>query len=143
VIYGNYAYADTRYTHEWAEYDGQPVLNLVDDMYTDDSLVMAGAPQQTWNLGIDWDLASNVSLNLHYRGRYGVLSVYPDPKWKSFGAEHFFDTNLQWMRPFGKRTELDLYVKNITDNRGPFPAGYGEVETPLGRQIGARLKVGF
>ncbi|NPA30005.1 MAG: TonB-dependent receptor [Epsilonproteobacteria bacterium] len=143
AFYGNYAYADTRYAHEWVEYGGEPVYSLVDDLYTDDSLVMAGAPQQTWNVGVDWDIRENISLNFHYRGRYGVLSIYPNPEWETFGAEHFFDTNLRWLRPFGDRTELDFYVKNIGDNQGLFPMGYGKVESQLGRQIGLKLSIGL
>jgi len=141
TLYGNYAYADTHYVNEWVTYQDEPILSLIADSWTDSSLTMAGAPQQTWNLGIDWDIEPNIQLNLHYHGRYGVLSIYPNPEWETYGSEHFFDTNLRWIEALGENTELDFYMKNIGNNRGYFPTGYGEVETQLGRQIGFKLNI--
>jgi outer membrane receptor for ferrienterochelin and colicin len=140
-FYATYAYANTSYDDQWVEYDGEKVFSLLDDYYTDDSLIMAGAPQQNWNLGVDWDVITKLALNLNYHGRYGVLSIFPNPQWETFGFEHFFDANVRYANPFSKQSEIDFYVKNITDNRGRFPTGYGEVETQLGRQIG--LKINF
>ena len=114
--------------------------NLIDYEYTDSSLQMAGSAQQVWNLGYDLDLSSHIAWNLNYHGRYGVLSIYPDSTWQQFGFEHFFDTNLRYLRVFSNNSELNFYVKNITDNRGRFPTGYGEVQTQLGRQVGVMLK---
>jgi hypothetical protein len=104
---------------------------------------MAGAPQQTWNLGFDWDVTSKLACNLNYHGRYGVLSIYPNPEWENFGFEHFFDTNIRYLRAFSKNSEVDFYVKNIADNRGRFPTGYGEVETQLGRQVGFKVSFSY
>jgi outer membrane receptor protein involved in Fe transport len=138
--YATYSYSDTTYNDEWVKYEGKKVFSLIDDYYTDSSLKMAGAPQQSWNLGYDWDLTSKLAWNLNYHGRYGVLSVFPDPEWETFEFEHFFDTNIRYINPFSTNSEVDFYVKNITDNRGRFPTGYGEIETQLGRQIGFKLK---
>ena len=141
--YATYSYSDTAYDDEWVKYNGQNVFSLIDDYYTDTSLKMAGAPQQSWNLGYDWDLTSKVAWNVNYHGRYGVLSIFPNPNWETFGFEHFFDTNVRYINPFSKNSEIDFYIKNITDNRGRFPTGYGEVKTQLSRQIGIKLKYIF
>ena len=141
-LYATYEYAKATYDNEWIDYEGEPIINVVDTI-TDDSLVMAGAPNQTWNLGYDWDVRSNILWNLNYHGRYGVLSRYPDPNWKVYGFEHFFDTNVRILQPWYENAELDLYVKNITDNRGRFPTGNGEVETQTGREIGLKFKMSF
>jgi len=141
-FYATYSYAQATYDNEWISYNGEPITNIVDSI-TDDSLMMAGAPDQTWNLGIDWDLANNIAWNFNYHGRYGVLSRYPDPNWKVYGVENFFDTNLRIIHPQLKNTEVDIYSKNITDNRGRFPIGDGEVQTQTGREIGIKLKVTY
>jgi outer membrane receptor for ferrienterochelin and colicin len=138
--YATYSYADTTYDDENVYYKNQELFNLIDYKYTDSSLQMAGAAQQVWNLGYDLDLSSHIAWNLNYHGRYGVLSIYPDSTWQQFGFEHFFDTNLRYLRVFSNNSELNFYVKNITDNRGRFPTGYGEVQTQLGRQVGVMLK---
>ncbi len=70
-----------------------------------------------------------------------ILAVRLRPEWENFGFEHFFDTNIRYLQVFSKNSEVDFYVKNITDNRGRFPTGYGEVETQLGRQIGIKIKL--
>jgi hypothetical protein len=141
--YATYSYADTTYNDEWVEYQGEKVFSLIDDYYTNSSLRMAGAAQQNWNLGYDWDLSSHIAWNLNYHGRYGVLSIYPQPNWENFGFEHFFDTNIRYINPFSFKSEIDFYIKNITDNRGRFPTGYGEVQTQLGRQIGFKLNFAY
>jgi iron complex outermembrane receptor protein len=138
--YATYSYSDATYDDKWVEYEGQQVFSLIDEDYTDDSLKMAGAPEQSWNLGFDWDLTSKLAWNLNYHGRYGVLSIFPNPEWETFSFEHFFDTNVRYVNPFSTNSEISFYAKNITDNRGRFPTGYGEVETQLGRQIGFKLK---
>jgi len=104
---------------------------------------MAGAPSQTWNLGSTWNITQNISWFINYHGRYGVLSIYPNTQWEVFGFEHFFDTNFRYTHLFDTNAEMDIYVKNITDNDGRFPTGYGEVQTQLGRQIGLKLKYTF
>jgi len=142
-LYGNYAYANTSYDDALVTYNDQVVMSLVDSLYTDDSLQMAGAPKSTWNLGFDWDLSSYFAWNLNYHGRYGVLSIYPNPEWERFGYEHFFDTNIRYLHFLTQNSELDFYIKNITKNRGKFPTGYGEVETQLGRQIGFKWRLTF
>jgi len=139
--YATYSYADTSYDHEWLKYDERKLFSLIGSEYTDSSLKMAGASEQNWNFGFDWDVTPNLAWNFNYHGRYGVLSIYPNPDWKKFGFEHFFDINIRYINPFSTRTEIDLYVKNITDNRGRFPTGYGEVETQLGRQVGLKIKM--
>jgi iron complex outermembrane receptor protein len=141
-FYSTYAYAKATYDNQWISYEGKPITNI-DGVLTDDSMVMAGAPSQTWNLGVDWDLRTNIAWNINYHGRYGVLSRHPDPNWKLYGFEHFFDTNIRIIHPKLKNSELDIYGKNLTDNRGRFPIGNGEVETQTGREIGLRLKVTF
>jgi len=142
-FYANYSYADTKYDDEWVEYEGKKLFSLVDYLYTDDSKVMAGAPQQVWNVGYDWDVFTHISWNFNYHGRYGVLSIYPNSSWKKFGFEHFFDTNIRCVDLFAKNLEIDLYMKNITNNDGRFPTGYGEVQTQIARQSGLKLKYAF
>ena len=141
-IYATYEYAKVTYDNQWISYEGEPITNIVDTL-TDDSLVMAGAPNQTWNLGMDWDVATNIAWNINYHGRYGVLSRYPDPNWEVYGFENFFDTNIRIIHPTLKNSEVDIYGKNLTNNRGRFPIGDGEIETQTGREIGIKLKVTF
>jgi len=141
-LYATYAYAKATYDNEWIYYDGEAIINMIGSR-TDDSLVMAGAPEQTWNLGVDWDVLTHVSWNVHYHGRYGVLSQYPDPNWKVYGFENFFDTNIRILYPKFYNAELDIYGKNLTDNRGRFPVRDAEVITQTGREIGLKLKMSF
>jgi len=142
-LYATYGYAKTTYDNEDIVYDGQVITTVIEAQYTDDSMVMAGAPSQTWNLGVDIDISSNIAWNFNYHGRYGVLSINPDPDWKVYGAEHFFDTNIRILHPKLKNSEFDIYGKNLTDNRGRFPNGLSELETQIGREVGIRLKVTF
>ncbi|NPA66066.1 MAG: TonB-dependent receptor [Epsilonproteobacteria bacterium] len=145
-FYATYGYAKTEYDQNGIYYAGEKIVDII-GTYSDSSMVMPGAPEQTWNLGFDWDIYSNISWNLNYHGRYGILSVYPVAEYNFYEFEHFFDTNIHMVDLYKDGLVLDLYGKNLTDNRGRFPgrllSGYGEIETQLGRQIGIKLQYRF
>jgi len=145
-FYATYGYAKTKYDQNGIYYGDQKVVDIIGN-YSDSSMVMPGAPEQTWNLGFDWDVYSDISWNLNYHGRYGVLAVYEPQEYGYYKFEHFFDTNIHMVDLFKDGVVVDIYGKNLTDNRGKFPGrfptGYGEIETQLGRQVGLKLKYTF
>lgn len=146
-LYGNIAYAKARFKDvELQLVDGSATFNIVTDMhYANPDRTTTGVPRRLWNLGLDWQLASRVVMNLHYRGwadNYGKISTAP--AFAKFGPEHFLDLALTWRDGGANRMDATLYGKNVANNRVRFPqaphAGYIVEQNPeLGVQFSYRF----
>ena len=143
-LYGNLAWKDSH----WEDTGFLQATNLVDN--GDGTTTV---PEFTWNLGIDYDYKERLTLNVKYRGwdnmafitsssRQSFL-VFNEPKAVEVrGPEHYVDLNILWAGP--GRSEFSFYVKNLFDNDSALAhINSGELDQPLGRQVGVSAKVAF
>lgn len=127
ITYGNYAYTDAEYDSRDILFQGQKLLDLIDDTtFVTNDLTPTGTPAHTWNLGIDWTFTSEIKLNLHYRGWDGIWSKSSTAPatYRRWGPEHFFDANLSWQSISEKQWSISMYAKNIFQNSAPFPDSF-------------------
>jgi outer membrane receptor for ferrienterochelin and colicin len=142
-LYGNYAFAEAEYQERFATFQGQVILDLVNEssVATED-LTVTGTPQHIWNLGLDWDINNNFSLNAHYRGWTDAFAKNSDiPTFKQFGPEHYVDLNLRSKGTLAKDLTISAYIKNLFNNQHSLPGGVneGQVDPQNGRQFGLRF----
>jgi outer membrane receptor for ferrienterochelin and colicin len=142
-VYGNYAFANAKYANRFASFEGQVVLDLVDDTsVATQNLTVTGTPQHIWNLGLDWQIKNNFTLNAHYRAWSNAFSKRSNqPSFKRFGVNQYFDLNLHYQEQPNKGLNAAVYVKNLFDNDDPLPGGVnsGQVVPQNGRQVGLRI----
>lgn len=83
-------------------------------------------PRYLWNLGINYFPSEQASINLHYGGwdkAWGKQLVDPaDPLlFEQYGAEHFLDASLNFHQLFGKDVRMQIYAKNLFNNKAMIP----------------------
>ena len=93
-------------------------------------------PDTMWNMGLDYDLTSQLSLNIHYRGFKGVTlsDGYKE------GSINYLDMNLTYDDVLDMNLDITGYAKNIfnnLDHRGH--VGFAEP----GREVGVTLSLEF
>lgn len=146
-LYGNYALANAEYKDRFVFFQGQQILDLVTgtSVSTEDGTV-TGTPQHIWNLGLDWDINNNFSLNAHYRGWTDAFAKNSDiPTFKQFGPEHYVDLNLRSKGTLAKDLTISAYIKNLFNNQHSLPGGVneGQVDPQNGRQVGLYFSYQF
>jgi outer membrane receptor for ferrienterochelin and colicin len=155
TIYGNCAYNRAQLDSMQFTVKGVPV-DLTGSHLVETGGSFIGAPEQTWNLGVNYNIIDNVDLNVHYRGWSGIWSKETNlPKYKKFGAEDYVDLNLRWRKVFNSPVDLSVYCKNLFDtgtrpdmNSGsPVPVSSGTdisgVPTPTGVVAGYGRIIGL
>lgn len=149
LLYGNYAWAVNKINETSGSVPGLPgaTFDLVAEskgLFTEDGQT-TGVPEHIWNLGFDWSFASRFALNLHYRGWAGNWAkVSTVPEFASYGPEHYLDLNLSCRDFYTEGMELQVYVKNIFDNRSPLAQGaHNGIIEGLGSQVGVSVSCLF
>ncbi len=146
-VYGNYAFANAKYQNRFVEFEGQTALDLVTGTsVATENLTVTGTPQHIWNLGLDWQIKNNLTLNAHYRAWSNAFSKRSnEPSFKRFGVNHYVDLNLHYQEKANNGLSTAVYVKNLFDNDDPLPGGVnsGQVVPQNGRQIGIRIGYQF
>jgi|GEM_PF-3317313 len=146
-LYGNYAYAHAEYQDRQINFQGQVVLDIVTGAnIATDNLTVTGTPRHLWNIGLDWDIRDDLTLNAHYRGWTGAWAKNSNqPSFKKFGPYHYLDINLNHENFLTNGLQASAYVKNLFDNGDPLPGGVnsGQVEPQNGRQLGLKMVYQF
>lgn len=138
ALYGNYAYADSKFK------EGKPWSD-----FTDPDGRVAGVPRHTMNIGADWDFSATSTLNLNLRGWSDAVTRWDwgvSEGFESFDTETYLDASVRTVDVAGiKDMTASLYIKNALDNDSPHPDGVegGYVKNPHGRQIGFKIKYTF
>ncbi len=146
-LYGNYAFADAKYQDRFVSFEGQVILDIVnDDAIATEDLTVTGTPRHIWNLGLDWDINDKLRLNLHYRGWTDAWAKQTTaPSFKRFGPEHYVDFNLCYRNFLTRNLTASAYIKNFFNNQHTLPNGIagGEVVPQNGRQFGLKFSYRF
>jgi outer membrane receptor for ferrienterochelin and colicin len=147
-VYGNFAWALNKIKETRGSVPGLPgaTFDLVKgSTYFKEDGQMTGMPEFLWNMGLDWRLETGLSINLHYRGwsgNWGKTSTQTD--FESYGTQHYFDLNLRCISCTSANGELQLYAKNLFNNKAVLPqsAHGGHIEG-LGREVGIAYSYKF
>ncbi len=127
-VYGNYTFVRSKFDAT----SGISSNNSSYDLLTDSPVVtedkrLTGVPEQIWNFGVNYFPSNNTSVNVHYRGWSGAWgrqiltagSTYP--LFVKFGPEHFVDVAVNLDDFLYKATRVQIYARNIFDNKAVFP----------------------
>lgn len=139
-VYGNATCMRVRRDNDKLNAGSDSILSFADttnQFYDADDKPVA-VPEYMWNLGVDYRVMSNVSLNLHYRGWGGYRERYSSRETRIQHAMHFVDMNLT-VRDVLDGMDVAVYVKNALN------ATYEDVflANNPGREIGVALSVRF
>lgn len=146
-LYGNYAFTNAEYQDRFVIFQGQVILDLLTGatVATEDGTI-TGTPRHIWNLGLDWSIRSDLTLNVHYRGWDDAWAKNSNqPSFKSYGPYHYLDINLRHENFLTKGLIASAYIKNMFDNNDAIPNGVtgGEVVPQNGRQLGLQMSYRF
>jgi outer membrane receptor for ferrienterochelin and colicin len=127
-VYGNYSYVQTKYDKIIGTSSRGGAYNLaLDSAVATQDKRLTGIPEHIWNFGINYSPSDHSSLNLHYRGwskawgRQNTQAGSGYPLFERYGPEHFFDLALNVDDFLNKDTHLQIYARNIFDNKAIYP----------------------
>lgn len=94
-IYGNLTYLNAFRNNDKVNGDQDASDDVRDTKYRyyDDENGATAVPGVIWNLGVDYALTEQASLNIHYRGWADYNSWYSSTSTRRVNSKHFFDLN--------------------------------------------------